>query len=167
MEAFGSGEHDSARARLGAGECAAGAAVFEAEDRAGFAGSRGVPAAVSVVREATLSAAMVDISRDSPAVWLEILGLHFGRRGARHRNGGVLGTVGVRGDPGIRADGDDVADQRESSVSLGQGVDREGAAGTRGETGGRRRDHGAGWRRGFGLLGRAGYPESFRGSYPG
>ena len=41
---------------------------------------------VSVIGEAALSAALVDVSRYSPAVWLEVLGLYFRRRGARQRD---------------------------------------------------------------------------------
>ena len=63
------------------------------------------------------------------------------------------GSARLRGDPGIRADRNDFADQREPSVPAGEGIDRQGAAGTRSETRGGRRDSGARRRRVFGILG--------------
>ena len=101
-----------------------------------------------------LPATVVDVSRDSSPVWLEVLGIYFGRRGARQRNRRILGKAGLRGDSRIWADGDDIADQREPSLPPGQRIDRKSVAGARGEAGRRRRNSGARWRRGFRILGR-------------
>ena len=45
--------------------------------------SRGFSAAVPGVGRKTLPAPVVDFPRDSPAVWLEVLGVYLWRRGAR------------------------------------------------------------------------------------
>ena len=90
---------------------------------------------------------------DSPAVWVEILGVYFWRRGARCRDGRILGAAGIRGDSGIRADGDYFADQREPSVQVGERVDWESAAGAGSEAGGGWRDFDSRRRSGGGVLG--------------
>ena len=58
VEAFGSDQHDAARTRVGAGECAAGAAVAETENRARPGRprtKRGVSAAISILGEGNTS----------------------------------------------------------------------------------------------------------------
>ena len=110
------------------------------EDR-GESGS--IPPPLSLVEGPAFPAALVDVPRDSPPVRLEVLGIYFRRRRARQRDRGVLGTAGLRRDSGIRTDGDDIADQREPSLPAGERIDRQSAAGARGEAGGRRRDSGA------------------------
>ena len=45
-------------------------------------------------RRASIPAAVVDFSRDSPAVWLEVLGIHFWRRGARCETEEFWGRLG-------------------------------------------------------------------------
>ena len=99
------------------------------------------------------SAALVDFPRDPPAVRLEVLGVHFRRRRARQRHRRILGPAGIRRDSRLWTHGDDVADQRESSLPAGQGIDREGSAGPRGEAGRRRRDSRARGRCGVRILG--------------
>src|SRR5712692_8308221 len=98
-EAFGDCEHDQAGACVGVGECAEGFAVAEAKDRARsgkrFSArqgkDRGLSAAVPLVGGKTLPAAVVDFSRHSPAVWLEILGFHLRWRGVGCGDRTILG----------------------------------------------------------------------------
>ena len=97
-------------------------------------------AALSHVGRETFFTAVVDFSRHPAAVWVEVLGIYLWRRGAGCGDRTVLGPAGVCGDSGLWADGDDVADQCESSVQVGEGIDWEGAAGARCEAGGGWRD---------------------------
>src|SRR5208337_1684677 len=105
---------------------------------------------------------MVAVSRDSAAIRLEILGVHFGWGGAGWRDRRVLGTAGICRDPGLRADRNHIASQREPSFPAGEGFDWQGAARTGGEAGGRRRDYGPGRRRCERVLGWARRAECFR-----
>ena len=100
-----------------------------------------------------LPAPLVDFPRDSPAVRLEVLGIHLRRSGAGCRDRRILGTAGLRRDSGIWADGDYVADQRESSIQAGERIDWKGAAGAGSKAGGRWGDSDPRWRSGSGVLG--------------
>src|SRR5579864_3587863 len=71
------------------------------------------------------------------------------------KRGDVLAEAGLRGDSGIRADGDDFAGEREPSVSYRKRLDWEGDAGDGNQVERGRRDSGARRKCGVGILARA------------
>src|SRR5258708_38778733 len=91
VESIGNREHDPARASVGVGGRAADFAVAQAEDRTRsrrlrFARAwegRRVSAAVPRGGRQAFPAPVVDFSRDSPEIWVEVLGVYFWRRHAR------------------------------------------------------------------------------------
>src|SRR5262249_22473081 len=101
---------------------AADAGFAEGRHEAGIRSARKIALAESHVGEsqrAKVSPARVDISQDSLALWMEVLGIHFGWRGAGNRHGRLFQAHGLRRGSRIWHDGDGFAGQLESSVSRG------------------------------------------------
>ena len=97
--------------------------------------SGAVPAAIRGGERPELRFALVALPPNPQSVWVEILGFHLGRRGARRRDRRVLAALEFRGHSRLRPDRDNLPDLAEPSVSYGQALHREGAGGARGQAG--------------------------------
>src|SRR6267142_3195823 len=100
----------------------------------------------------------MDISANSPNVWLEILGVYLRRRSAFPGNGTLFQTAWVRRGAGLWNDGNGFLDQPESSLARSRGNRWKNSAGSRVQTCRRRRDSGARRKCFLRLLGRRASP---------